>query len=363
MVIKMNIKNKIKELMKIKNKDLPQVILANDDKLKQRLTNSYISVNTISECLNLILSELGIKPEEQVIIKNLQEFSKEEKGHGYYGYYIECYKNTKFLFKLGFDFEPFFNDTPKLIVVYPYTDIKEEYEMYHDFDLKKPKISIEQISYEQKYQDGTKYHREYSPKRVKYLISKGENELVLTIEKPYNQETPEKDKKDNFVKYKLNNETELVNYLVELNFPITIEDVYKKICEISLGENVSDYPYIYLYATNKKNATDSIEIVDGNWIKFRKTKNDKTIVINQNGTWEYELNDNNLSEDPENNSQVKFLMKSGQKEISYKVIVKTDSELDDYTETLAMYDISTARKEVENTKKLVKQLIPEKNNK
>ena len=250
MVIKMNkLINKIKGLLKGKNKDLPQVNLVNDYQLKQRLTNSFIIDDSVDECLASILSELGVKSDEKVIIKNFQEFSKEEKGKGYY---IDCYKNNKYLFKLGFNFEDFFSETPKLIVIYPYIDIKEEYEIYNRSSKKETKITLEEISYEQNYLDKMKYYREYSPDSTKYIISKGENELVLSIEKPYNQNI-QKDEKGRDIKYELDNEVELVNYLVELKFPITIEDVYKKICEISLGDNISNYPYIYLYVTNKKN--------------------------------------------------------------------------------------------------------------
>ena len=112
----------------------------------------------------------------------------------------------------------------------------------------------------------------------------------------------------------------------------------------------------------KKTATDSIEIVYGECIKFRKTKNDKTIAINKNGYWEYKLNNKNISEDLEN-STVKFAINGGPTGFSYNVSAKIADELDDYTKTLVMYDISTARKEIENVKKLVKQMIPQQKNK
>ena len=337
--------NRIKKAAKNKRNglQLPNIVYSNAMTEKE-LSNSHIEDNVVAKCLDLILYELGFISGEKVVIGDHHNYKHIR------GYYIECYKDKEYLFKLGFVYSDSFSRTPKLIVTYPHSIIQKTYEIDYEPVKNQPKITLYLTTSEHKYSSGTKYLRNYNWEDAEYIISKGENQFVLKVDKPYDLQNP----KEHY--YRLNNEEELVNYLSKLEFPIEIEEVYKKICEISLGENISEYPFIHICVTKEGMATDTLDIDEGEWHTFRKTKGDKTVVLYQNGTWEYELSSNDNLE----NKTTVFSMTCEKDGISCNIQAKTDSELDDYTKTLVGYDISTARSEVENTRKLVLKMTNQK---
>ena len=91
--------------------------------------------------------------------------------------------------------------------------------------------------------------------------------------------------------YRLNNEEELQNYLLDLAFPIDIAEVYNNISKIALGP-INDYPEIKIVAQKKideKNSitTDEIILNYGKLDKFTITKNGRTISIDKDGNWSF----------------------------------------------------------------------------
>lgn len=149
---------------------------------------------------------------------------------------------------------------------------------------------------------------------------------------------------------RLENEKELQRYLMNLTFPISIEKVYKDICEISLGD-VSKYSRIVLQCCdNKKNGmvSDLIVLENGNLEKFGMTKNDKTMFIDKYGNFSYRISD------LETDFSVNI---SGDDKNKCEMFAKSSKYMDDYIDSLIVYDISDARKEKEETKKLVKKIF------
>jgi len=153
----------------------------------------------------------------------------------------------------------------------------------------------------------------------------------------------------------LKNELELEKYLSSLVFPVSIVDLYNNICNIC-ELNVNKYPelLVKVIKVNKKNKekiTDMISLENGIVKEFCITKDGKRIYVSNNGDWSYEMIDLDL---------VDFSLESKNKKINLNVSSNSDSELDDYTDSLIKYDIGTARREVEDTKKLVRSMFTKK---
>ena len=337
--------NKIKNAFKKKKSklQLPNIVYSNE-MTEERLLNYHIGDNTVAECLDLILYELGFISGEHIIIGNCSDFKWVR------GYYIECYQDEEYLFRLGFDYSRSFSRTPRLIVTYPNKNIEMTYEIDYELVKNKLQIALYLVSCKHQYSSGIQFLRNYNWEDAEYIISKGENQFVLKVDKPYDLENTEE------YYYRLHNEGELANYLSHLEFPIEIGEVYKKICEISLG-NVSDYPFVSLCAISNGLETDTLDIEEGEWQIFKKTKGGKTVVICQNGTWAYK----SRNDDASGNKATIFTINYEKNGIRCDIHAKTDSELDNYIDNLASNNVSTAREEVEDTKKLIKQIFNQPN--
>lgn len=341
----------------INSKNYPHITY--DAYTEKRLSESCVGDKTANEYLGLILSKLGLKSEDQIWICNFETVNSRIG----YCYSVNCYQNNKYLFSLGYDYEELFDRNPKLIIANIDKKTKYKYEMSYSIRDGKENISLTPVSYQKEFQDGTKCCITYYSDAAQYKITNGTNEFVLKITKKINICSIDKDEYGIDKKYELNNEDKLINYLVSLKFPILIDEVYKKICEISLGNDVSEYDFIHIYALKEGKQTDFIEISRGEWQRFGRTQNGKTIVIHQNGYWSYKLSDTSsidVKDEQEIDSTAKFSMSFGATGFDYKVSAKSEGEIDGYTQTLAMYDISTARSEVEETKKLVRELVKNK---
>ena len=75
--------------------------------------------------------------------------------------------------------------------------------------------------------------------------------------------------------YRIKNEKELISYLTSLTFPVEIDLVYKKICEISLGD-INIYPEFCLKVTKY----DTLKNIEGedyleyNWLDIDNLENE-----------------------------------------------------------------------------------------
>ena len=154
--------------------------------------------------------------------------------------------------------------------------------------------------------------------------------------------------KENIIK--LDNEDKLEEYLVNLIFPVDIIDVYKNIVDIC-NLDVSKYQSFEIKIIPSKvgKKGDMIELKDGEFIQINMTKNGKRICLNKNDVWSYEMVDDD--------SLAKFSMFYSNNNVSYNISSKNNGEMNEYVESLLEYDISMARSEVDDVKKLVRMLF------
>lgn len=148
----------------------------------------------------------------------------------------------------------------------------------------------------------------------------------------------------------LDNEDKLCEYLCNLEFPIDVIDVYKNIINIC-NMDFSKYTFFEIKCIpDRKIANrDVLELRNGEFRELKITRDGKRICLNCNDVWEYEnINDAFL---------VRFSMNSSNNNVGYKVRGVNDKVVDSYTLGLLKSDISVARSEIEDTKKLVRILI------
>ena len=90
----------------------------------------------------------------------------------------------------------------------------------------------------------------------------------------------------------LENEDALMQYLLSLSSPIDIVEVFKKVRELSLGDDLLKYSKILIKVfkseENKEIETDVIEICYGKVRQIKKTQDNKTISFDENGNWTFE---------------------------------------------------------------------------
>lgn len=89
--------------------------------------------------------------------------------------------------------------------------------------------------------------------------------------------------------FELDNEVGLRDYLVGLEFPILIDELYKKICEISIGD-VSRYESIKLDCYYNGINTDSLYINYGKFKFYNMVRDDREIILDDSGFFVYKKN-------------------------------------------------------------------------
>lgn len=138
--------------------------------------------------------------------------------------------------------------------------------------------------------NGNTYYRYLSPNNVLIKLTKLDYEFSISIDNP--KRVKSKDKSSYI--FRLRNEEELEQYLLELQFPFFIEEVYKKLCEISL-EPVTKYPKLLLKVEkpkygypSKRITTDFIGMQNGQVFSFTITRNCAKISVDNEKGWHYQ---------------------------------------------------------------------------
>ena len=98
----------------------------------------------------------------------------------------------------------------------------------------------------------------------------------------------------------------------------------------------------------KVSNAEFLELRNGEFREIKITRDGKRICLNSNGVWEYE----NINAD----FLVRFSINSSGNNVSYKVS-GNDKFIDSYTLGLLKSDISNARGDIEDTKKLVRSMF------
>ena len=148
----------------------------------------------------------------------------------------------------------------------------------------------------------------------------------------------------------LNNELLFVEYLKGLNNPYDIVNVYNKLCEISIGNELDKYPMIslteYKKSVNNWKMLNSISIKNGQIDNVIRTSNGKTISCDGKGNWSYVLEDKDVT-----------LSISSSDKTTFNIVAKNDDTIDEYVNGLLKHDVGVARKEANDFKVRIKRKL------
>lgn len=174
---------------------------------------------------------------------------------------------------------------PEFII--DYQNESKNYEYWKESEEKSTRLNLQYYTIKNT-ENGNSCSRYLSPYSISFTLQNGEYTFSIDIDRP------ESIKADVFSDYtfKIKNEEQLQQYLLGLSFPFEINDVYKKICEISI-DSITEYPNFNLKVVRKidekKNKiTDMLSLTHGQLKKFIITKDGRTIAIDSDGNWSYD---------------------------------------------------------------------------
>ena len=191
-------------------------------------------------------------------------------------------------------------------------------------------------------ENGNSCYRYLSPYKAYFTLENGEYCFLIEIDRPKSIKV---DVFSNYV-FRLKNEEQLQQYLLGLTFPLKIDEVYNKICEISTN-CVEEYPNFEIRVErkiDKKNnkKTDLISLKHGRFNQFIITKNGITISIDNNGNWSYD-------------SQKFIISQNNNGNINYSLNSTSSDELFNVATPFEHYN--EVSQEVEKVRKLTKDII------
>lgn len=195
---------------------------------------------------------------------------------------------------------------------------------------------------------------EVSNEWIEYSVYKDGNLLELRVSKPNNYVT----NSGYYSMYKLPNYKKLRKYFSNLDFSLSILDIYKGICEISLGDDTSKYSYVDLrkIKCNENELDDDFKITDMIQLQDGQLF---TVIITRNGRQVYLNNEGRCLCDTKR-AQVEFST-FRTSIINFNSRVMPKCNIGDYTDELAYEDMNSARVEVVKVRKLVNEMFPNRN--
>lgn len=281
-------------------------------------------------------------PSFRIILKDLG-FTKDDTVYLY-----GAVKNMEYLYSVNektisdenqmrFNYGLFLESTPYIVVKNNDEEIK-----YHcvKSEIAEDEVWFEKYHYVKKYSDNRKYTRHYSMYGYYSSIVKDGYKLNVSLYdgvSVYDNED---------IKI-IQSEKELEEYLVNLEFPVKIDEVYKRIYEI-IGQEIDKYLTLKIEVSNeiytnndlrKYNTTDIIKLDNGELVEFGMTMDNRTIFIDKDDNWSYKIT-------KDDGKTVCYSLASSNGNLDYKV---NNSDNKDFQMVFSQ-NLEEARSEVENAK-------------
>lgn len=228
---------------------------------------------------------------------------------------------------------------PQFIIDYP--NENKTYDYHEEYNGEPIRLELQSYTIKNS-ENGSSCYRYLSPYKVYFNLKNGEYCFLIEIDRPKSIKV---DVFSNYV-FRLKNEEQLQQYLLGLTFPLKIDEVYNKICEISTN-CVEEYPNFEIRVErkiDKKNnkKTDLISLKHGQFNQFIITKNGITISIDNNGNWSYD-------------SQKFIISQNNNGNINYSLNSMSSDELFNVATPFEHYN--EVSQEVEKVRKLTKDII------
>ncbi len=231
----------------------------------------------IYQHLGVIFLGIGFNPEDSVILSN---YNTEDMS-------FDCVLNDEEFYHMRFS-----KDLMSIVIsnnnyIYEYECIPLSYS-----ELSK-RVSL--LNWSLMYSDGMIFSRYLSMDNIKFVIEIDSYCLEIILDKPKDLQLRLFDDNGCHNKYRLDNEEELMNYLISLkDSNKSIVDIYKDLI-LYLGD-VSIYPEFILRIKDKYNnkITNLIHLRDGNLEEFGITNDSARVFLDKNDNWCVELSANEI---------------------------------------------------------------------
>ncbi len=243
--------------------------------------------DSITYTFGLLLKQLGVPETETCIFDDYDKESFSCNCH-----FEEEQDDARLRFRWG----DWIDALPELEL--DYHNSKRTYEYLTAHNGRKPLLSLQSFTVVNP-QNSNSIYSYLSPFDASFKVSNGDNTLSIKVSRP---KRIHYESGSGYV-FRLNNDQELVKYLLELDFPLAIDEVYKKMCEVST-DCVDEYPNYHVVVEKgiddkKKQVTDEIMLKDGKLCIFTMTKKGKKVSVDSEGNMLYQDNQFSVNEDKE----------------------------------------------------------------
>lgn len=317
------------------NKELESYMI---DFMMENLTDAV----RINSYIGLVMIRLGFRTEDKIEFRNFNRDKKED--------YFQCIVNGKDYYGISFSNVGNKKKHTKITLVYFNEEIT-----YECFSLSLSELGVRIIPVREciKYADGVSYIREYSRENAKYIVEYFDNCFELEVVKPKDLELPMYDRNGNYSRYRVNNEDMLVKYLSDYFSMWKDKDivkVYKNICEISLGNDLSKYGEVSLKSLYDGEVTDLIWLKNGELKRFGMTLPNmgRRLFLNKDGSWNYGITDKN--------DLFSYSMNVNGDRINYNIDLNENVSSDVVSEIIKR-DTEDAKNGIDNVKRLVRKIF------
>lgn len=248
---------------------------SNDSELElSKIFNVNINFNYY---FGLVLLRLGIEPEDRIMISN---YEKNDCS-------FDCIINNIGSCRIRIE-----RNSNNMEIIVNRDNLELGY-VCEKSEVSEVGMRISLGRYIFRYPDGSIFTRYLSRKNAKFVIWQDDSILELELERPTDIELPLYDDNGCYAKYRIDNEQDIIEYLLSLDCNNELENVYFEINRMYITD-ISMYPYFVL-RRYKKNKDDIFKIVDlisfknGNLDKFGKTFDENYIYVDSKDNWSFEI--------------------------------------------------------------------------
>lgn len=300
-----------------------------------------INSNSVNEYIGMVLLRLGFKSDDKVELRDISFYDDVR--------IVSCVVNGIDYYELKFINVNNNRFNTKITLV----NYNEEY-TYECISCMVSGIGMKMIRSKEleMYADGVSYVRELSDNNARFKLKYDDYEIELYVEKPKGLELPLYDSNWEYARYRLDNEIDVKNYLIDF-FSIIKSDilkVYNKIVDLSLGEDISKYPEFILKFSYCNKVSDLIHLKYGELERFGVTllRFNRSLFINKDGSFDYEFNDWE--------NKFNLNMNVNEDKVIYNIAIDNDSDVSIISDII-QDDIHIVNSEIGNIKKLVRKIF------